>query len=437
MPNQLQNRVGNYVGLLNKDIQVIQKNLNDTNTLIESTDPETIHGVAEALIHSNLGTNWVQVPRQYSYEDYYLIAMDRFMELSGVAGYSILLPIESEKVTLVMTDLNVPAAFAFETNQDQNGGAYFVELTSGERLFYWSMERKQIQFNARAIVDLLVANFANEGVTIEQNQIIANLLTEFGRYMERVFGYAVDFNILETRDDYIYNLIQHAQPQDMLDKLFVLSADTSYFLQGIPNGAAISLNDHSEIRIFFVNDANALGAQRWHFQVIDGRDQYSWLDILLSYDFIAKWYLSENKTLEIAYDQLVFAVQQSEKQDIQPIFAEQQGLTPMLPSEIEALQKQVREQKAAEQKAAEQKAAEQKAAAEAEAAKQAKAESAAATGNASENATSVGADVTSAETSQSEASVSESVSVTQLTPKKSFDDEIGEAVHSSSNPAEK
>lgn len=437
MPNQLQNRVGNYVGLLNKDIQVIQKNLNDTNTLIESTDPETIHGVAEALIHSNLGTNWVQVPRQYSYEDYYLIAMDRFMELSGVAGYSILLPIESEKVTLVMTDLNVPAAFAFETNQDQNGGAYFVELTSGERLFYWSMERKQIQFNARAIVDLLVANFANEGVTIEQNQIIANLLTEFGRYMERVFGYAVDFNILETRDDYIYNLIQHAQPQDMLDKLFVLSADTSYFLQGIPNGAAISLNDHSEIRIFFVNDANALGAQRWHFQVIDGRDQYSWLDILLSYDFIAKWYLSENKTLEIAYDQLVFAVQQSEKQDIQPIFAEQQGLTPMLPSEIEALQKQVREQKAAEQKAAEQKAAEQKAAAEAEAAKQAKAESAAATGNASENATSVGADVTSAETSQSEASVSESVSVTQLTPKKSFDDEIGEAVHSSSNSAEK
>ncbi len=436
MPNQLQNRVGNYVGLLNKDIQVIQKNLNDTNTLIESTDPETIHGVAEALIHSNLGTNWVQVPRQYSYEDYYLIAMDRFMELSGVAGYSILLPIESEKVTLVMTDLNVPAAFAFETNQNQNGGAYFVELTSGERLFYWSMERKQIQFNARAIIDLLVANFANEGVTIEQNQIIANLLTEFGRYMERVLGYAVDFNILETRDDYIYNLIQHAQPQDMLDKLFVLSADTSYFLQGIPNGAAISLNDHSEVRIFFVNDANALGAQRWHFQVIDGRDQYSWLDILLSYDFIAKWYLSENKTLEIAYDQLVFAVQQSEKQDIQPIFAEQQGLMPMLPNEIEALQKQVREQQEAEQKAAaEAEAAEQKAAAEAEVA-QVKAENADATENTSEDAASADIDVTSEE-SQSEASVSESVSVTQLTPKKSFDDEIGEAVHSSSNSAEK
>ncbi|WP_419155197.1 hypothetical protein [Weissella minor] len=430
MPNQLQNRVGNYVGLLDTDIQVIQKNLNDTKTLIESTNPETIHGVAETLIHSNLGTNWVKVPRQYSYEDYYLIAMDRFMELSGVAGYSILLPIESEKVTLVMTDLNVPAAFAFETNQDQNGGAYFVELTSGERLFYWSMERKQIQFNARAIVALLVANFASEHVTIEQNQIIANLLTEFGRYMERVFGYTVDFNILETRDDYIYNLIQHAQPQDMLDKLFVLSADTNYFLQGIPNGAAISLNDHSEVRIFFVNDANALGAQRWHFQVIDGRDQYSWLDILLTYDFIARWYLSESKTLEIAYDQLVFAVQQSEKQDIQPIFAEQQGLMPMLPNEIEALQKQVRAQQEAEQKAAEQKAA-----AEAEVA-QAKAENADATENTSEDATSADIDVTSAE-SQSEASVSESVSVTQLTPKKSFDDEIGEAVHSSSNPAEK
>ncbi|SUP52798.1 Uncharacterised protein [Weissella viridescens] len=88
-------------------------------------------------------------------------------------------------------------------------------------MFYWSLERKQIQFNARGIIDLLVGNFAKQHVTVEQNQIIATMLTEFGRYMERVFNYSVDFNLLETRDDDVYQLIQHAEPQGMLDKLFV------------------------------------------------------------------------------------------------------------------------------------------------------------------------------------------------------------------------
>ncbi|MCB6840587.1 hypothetical protein LIX87_06105 [Weissella viridescens] len=450
MPNQLQNRVENYVGLLNQNIHAIQDELNQTQQLVESSEPGTVHLMAEQLTQAHLETQWVQVPRQYSHADYFLIAMDRFMQLDGVTGYSILLPVEKETVTLVMTNLNVPAAFAFEENKDQNGGAYFVELSTGERLFYWSLERKQIQFNARGIIDLLVGNFAKQHVTVEQNQIIATMLTEFGRYMERVFNYSVDFNLLETRDDDVYQLIQHAEPQGMLDKLFVLSADTDYFLQSIPNGAGVMLDDNTEVRIFFVNDANALGAQRWHFQVIDGRDQYSWLDILLKYDFIANWYLSETDTLEVSYDQLVFAVQTTQPTDIQSIFTAEQGTTPMLDEEVlaakqaaeaqakEAAEKAEREAQAATEKAEkEAQAAEAKAEAEAQSAQSESETPEAAVDDATIDPTEVTSETSDAETPEdsSESTVAAATSATS-TSGKTFEEEIGEALNSSNNTPE-
>lgn len=447
MPNQLQNRVENYVGLLNQNIHAIQDELNQTQQLVESSEPGTVHLMAEQLTQAHLETQWVQVPRQYSHADYFLIAMDRFMQLDGVTGYSILLPVEKETVTLVMTNLNVPAAFAFEENKDQNGGAYFVELSTGERLFYWSLERKQIQFNARGIIDLLVGNFAKQHVTVEQNQIIATMLTEFGRYMERVFNYSVDFNLLETRDDDVYQLIQHAEPQGMLDKLFVLSADTDYFLQSIPNGAGVMLDDNTEVRIFFVNDANALGAQRWHFQVIDGRDQYSWLDILLKYDFIANWYLSETDTLEVSYDQLVFAVQTTQPTDIQSIFTAEQGTTPMLDEEVlaakraaEAQAKEAAEKAEREAQAATEKAEKEAQAAEAKAEAEAQSESEtpeAAVDDATVDPTEVTSETDDTETAvDSSESTSADVTSATSTSRKTFEEEIGEALNSSNNTSE-
>ncbi|MBM7616627.1 hypothetical protein JOC36_000160 [Weissella uvarum] len=442
MPNQLQQRVSNYVDLLNNDIVEIQNNLNDTQTLAESNDPETLHTTAERMIQRQMNPAWVQVPRQYSAADDYLIAMDRFMQLAGVVGYSILLPVDTEAVTLVMTDLNTPAAFAFETNNDQNGGAFFTELSTGERLFYWSLERKQILFNARGIVDLLVDRFSKKNVTVNQNRVIAAMLTEFGRYMERVFGYKVDFNILETLDDYHYDLIQHAEPKGMLDKLFVLSGETNYFLQGMPNGAAIMLGDQTEVRIFFINDANALGAQRWHFQVVDGRDQYSWLDVLFNYDFIAKWYLDEQKTMEIAYDELVFAVQKSRPVDIQSIFTAQQGLMPMMPQDIEAEKAKAAAAAQAEQDRLAQVEAEKEAQAKADAqaeadrtteaddAEQDDADEAAVT---REVTTDEGEFEVGAEAQPVADDAEEAAETPNETKTKSFDEEIQEALSSSNN----
>ena len=99
------------------------------------------------------------------------------------------------------------------------------------------------------------------------------------------------------------------EPYSYEDYLRDFINHSDYFLQSIPNGAGLMLENGVEVRIFYVNDAMAIGAQRWHFQVIDGRDAISWLDVLLDYDFIGAWYLTERRYLAIESDELVFGLQ--------------------------------------------------------------------------------------------------------------------------------
>lgn len=305
MTEHLQKRVDSYVKILADDIGRIQQLLAQVNELANATDPKKVHLLAQQLTTATLDTEWVVVPRQYSQADWYMLALDRFLSFAAVTDYDILTPAEREELTLVFPELDIPATFQFEVNHDQNGGAYFKELGTNKRLFYWSLTRKQIFFNAESITDLLVENFRKK-TTVARIRPLVTLLTNFGRYMETTFGYRVDYNILETTDDFLYPLRQKEMPAGILDRLFVLSADSDYFLQVIPNGAGLVLENNVEVRVFYVNDATTTDAQRWHFQVIDGNDSVSWLDVLLDYDFIGAWYLVERQFIEVESEPLVF-----------------------------------------------------------------------------------------------------------------------------------
>ncbi|KRN32467.1 hypothetical protein [Weissella halotolerans] len=318
MTERLRERVVNYTDLIENDLTAIQDLLANARMMAQSDDPVELHQLAGKLTQAQLPLDWVKVPRQYSHADWYLIAMDRFLELAGISGFDILMPATREEVTMIIPELGLPVTFEFDVNQDENGGAYFVELATGYRLFYWSLERKQLLFNAKAITDLLVAKFRPQA-TAAQIRTISIMLTEFGRYLERTFDYQVDYNILETQDSYHYPLVQNEMPAGMLDRLFVLSAETDYFLQSIPQGAAIMLDNQVEVRIFYEEDEHLPGQQQWYFQVIDGRDAVSWLDVLMDYDFIGAWYLKERKAVEVTYDQLVFAQQTSQPREISPL----------------------------------------------------------------------------------------------------------------------
>lgn len=308
MTKLLQERATAYADLLQNDVNRIMILIEHVRELASTNDTDRVHELLLKLDHGYLANDWVKVPRQYTTADFYLIAMDRFLSFAQVAYYDILTPDDREELTLLLTEIDLPAAFQFQVNTDSNGGAYFVEVNTNKRLFYWSPERRQLLFNSDDITDLLVANYRKR-TTAKRIRTLTTLLSTFAHYLEATFGYQVDYNILETTDSFLYPLVQNEMPAGMLDRLFVLSAESNFFLQRIPNGAGMMLDNQVEVRIFYVSDLAAPATQRWHFQVIDGHDAVSWLDVLLAYDFIGAWYLIERSVLAIASDDLVFKLQ--------------------------------------------------------------------------------------------------------------------------------
>lgn len=305
MTDRIQGHLTAYSDLLKADIAAINKSIAAVDELIHNNDPHVVHQVLQTLTSYHLDTKWAIVPRQYQWKDWYLLAMHRFLNFAGVKNYTILTPEDREELTMVFEQLQAPGVFQFVENQTSAGGVYFVEMGTQEKLFYWSLERKELFLNSHALTSLLVSNYRAKD-TADNIRTVADVLRDFGRYMETTFNYQVDYNVLETADNYQYNLVQTEMPAGMLDRLFVLSAESNYFLQAVENGAAMLLDHNVEIQIFFDDNPRAIGGQEWHFKVLDGHDAYSWMDVLLDYDFIGTWYLKERRTIEVASQSGIF-----------------------------------------------------------------------------------------------------------------------------------
>ncbi|MCM0582761.1 hypothetical protein H9L19_04990 [Weissella diestrammenae] len=303
MTDHIQGHINAYVDLINSDVSAISEQMSQLNLLSMTTDPTIVHTVLEELVSYQLQTEWARVPRQYQHKDWYLLAMHRFLTFANGQMYDLLTPTDREELTMVFTQLQVPGVFQFIENPD--GTVYFVEMGTKQKLFFWSIQDKQLYFNSHALTSLLVSNYRAKD-TADDIRTVSDLLRTFGRYMAQTFGYDVDYNILETDDNYRYELVQTEMPAGMLDRLFVLSAESNYFLQTVQNGAAMMLENGVEMRVFYDENPQAIAGQEWHFQVLDGHHAVSWLDVLLDYDFIGTWYLKERKTIEVASKQAVF-----------------------------------------------------------------------------------------------------------------------------------
>lgn len=312
MSKLLEERVVSYTDLLTTDLEQITTMVTNLRGLAEAEDANEVHKLLLELQDGPLENDWVQVPRQYSKADIYMIAMDRFLTSAGLDEYEIRTPADREEVTLIPTGIDQPAAFQFRSVEGDPAGELLVEVNSDLALLYWSPLRRELLFNADALTELLVNRYRKK-TTAKKIRTITYLLTQFAYYLEREFAYKVDYNVLETQDEFLYPLVQTEMPAGMLDRLFILSAESDLFLQNITNGAGMQLHDEIEIRIFFEPDPTAPGGQRWHFQVVDGRDAFSWLDVLLDYDFIAAWYLIERKHIAIKSDGIFFGERPAEE----------------------------------------------------------------------------------------------------------------------------
>lgn len=305
MTDHIQGHLAAYTDLLKNDVDSISRQLEEINLLNNVTDPQQIHAGLIQLVSYQLDTHWVVAPRQYRVTDWYLLAMHRFLSLAGASEYDILTPTDREELTMVFQQLQAPGVFQFVENQGNAGGVYFMEMGTKQKLFYWSLDRQELLFNSHALTSLLVSNYRAKD-TADNIRSVADLLRTFARYLEKTFSYQVDYNILETQDTYLYRLVQTEMPAGMLDRLFVLSAESNYFMQAVNNGAAMMLDHDVEMRIFYDQNQQALGGQEWHFQVIDGQSAVSWLDVLLDYDFVGTWYLKERRKIEVASQKHIF-----------------------------------------------------------------------------------------------------------------------------------
>jgi len=316
MSDRLQERLMQYENDIDSDLALINHYNTAARDLTVKHQPEELQTLAEFLTQTSLETVWVTVPRQYSFADWYLVALSRFMSLTGIDAYDMILPEAHEEMHMSFSGFGTETAFSFVPNTGNEGGAAFVEVASGLRLFYWSLERREIKFNAHALADLLLDKLVDG----KNRAVFTKMLLTWARYMEEALGYVVDYNILETANEYVYGIMQGENIEAVLDNLFVQSAQTPYVLQRVGSEAVMILENDVELRIFQPNDNHL-----WAIQVLDKQSQVSIMDLLLAHDFLANWYMGQRTNFELAYDVDLFESQTGLGHDISDLFLAKQN----------------------------------------------------------------------------------------------------------------
>ncbi|MCW0952505.1 hypothetical protein OIT44_00140 [Weissella ceti] len=316
MSDRLQERLMQYENHIDADLALINHYNTAARDLTVKHQPEELQTLAEFLTQTSLETVWVTVPRQYSFADWYLVALSRFMSLTGIDAYDMILPEAHEEMHMSFTGFGSTAAFAFVPNKGTEGGAAFVEVATGLRLFYWSLERREIKFNAHTLADLLIGKLADS----KNRAVFTKMFLDWARYMEEVLGYVVDYNVLETANEYVYGIMQTENTAAVLDNLFVQSAQTPYILQRVGDEAVMVLENDVELRLFQPNDDHL-----WAVQVLDKQSQVSIMDLLLAHDFLANWYMGQRADFELAYDVNLFENQTGLGHDINALFLAKQN----------------------------------------------------------------------------------------------------------------
>lgn len=274
--------------------------------LIDTTDGEVLLAAAQKLADFKLDSAYVTFPHQYKNADYYLIFMSRLLSMHQDEQATLKTRPHSEALYHVFDALSDDYTFLYQVVDGKNGGAYYREQTTGENLFYIHLERRLLRFNSAAFTNLFINKLLLKDTDVSKINTVLATLINFGHDLQDDFGFNVDFNILDVNNAARYELRQANLSGEVLDKLFVLAAEHNYMLRNSPSGhgAEIELPGALVVDVF---DAGAPKTAKWVLTVRDSEQRVSWFDVLLHFDFMRDWYLSNIEALEIKADPLVFA----------------------------------------------------------------------------------------------------------------------------------
>lgn len=273
--------------------------------LRDTKDPRELLTAATELSTYQLDSEYVTFPHQYSVADYYLLFMTRLMDIHEQASDIL---VESAVANRHLSHRLVPltdqGVFAFELANETDGGAYYAETLSGQRVFYLNLKRQMMSINSAAIVNLFIVAYAS---TLENNVKLkaTQFLMDFGYALKTDFGFSVDFNILDPANNEFYEFQNANAASGVLDKLFIAAADDNRRLLHNENGvgAVLPLADNLELKL--TNHPSTTG-DHWGIYVHDKDQQTSWFMVLLQFDFLRCWYLDNLSDLQIRSDSLLF-----------------------------------------------------------------------------------------------------------------------------------
>ncbi|KRL01328.1 hypothetical protein [Liquorilactobacillus capillatus] len=274
--------------------------------LVQTGEPQTLFAAAQKLINYQLDNSYLVFPQQYSRADFYLIFLNRLLELHN-----------SEQVILQSSDrnhelyhefpgINTHGYFVFQLEKGSPDGAYYTEKNSGEILFYLNFRKNIVRFNSRSVVKLLLVDYLKE-LEPEAIKGFEVYLLNLGRYLKEDYGFDVDFNLLDPSNSAVYELANPQLPHSTIDQLFVMAANGGRMLKvGEDNEAILNLDKQTIVTLVDKSRSDHTAISEWIIRVNDGESRVAWFDILLQYQFIREWYLDNLADLEVRSDLLYF-----------------------------------------------------------------------------------------------------------------------------------
>lgn len=263
------------------------------NVLANDQDPAVLLDATKDLTKLDLTSDFVKLPEHYNFADYYLIFVDRLLGL--LKAQNTRLQGDHNDLRMQIAELGEDVAFKFERRVETNE-VCFADQEYHLALFSLDLDQRVLGFNSQTLVDFFVVNHRDQAAKDLQTAVAP--LIKLAKFVQSELNFTIDLGILDTDNQFAYHLNQPNLHTTVIDKLFVATADTGYFLMNLPesNGAELELEDQVKLQIIFDPQAEE---PQWFFMVQDQAGRVSFFDLLLNSNLIQTWYLDNRADLAI------------------------------------------------------------------------------------------------------------------------------------------
>lgn len=267
------------------------------NVVLETKNAQDLFSATQELLKLKLGSKLVNFPHQYANNDWYLLFMTRLLELNQVTGYSLASAPDHEELGIFLAGTRTKVRYQF--TQANTNEAFFTEIETNKRLFHLDFAKQTLTFSSADIIDLFIVQ-AETNINAEESEQVMHVLKEFAGLLAHELGFNIDYSILETNNDYRFETVTEQLPSQILDKLFIASANANVLMQPVDQGfgARLVLGDELELRFLQTEDMHVL-SNLWHFEVLDAQNKASFFNVLANFPFLQRWYLENRDVLEI------------------------------------------------------------------------------------------------------------------------------------------